>query len=77
MKYKVGDKVKVREWDDMAKEFRIDEDGDIDTGRNCFFVGDMKKFCGKTVTIVASNGQVYKIAGDDDWYFVDEMLNDN
>ena len=31
MRYKVGDKVRVRQWDDMAKEFGTDEAGRIDT----------------------------------------------
>lgn len=29
MKYKVGDKVRVRKWNDMVDEFGTDEDGDI------------------------------------------------
>lgn len=49
MKIKVGDRVRIREWDDMAKEFGIDEDGDIKT--ECFFTKDMKKHCGEIVTI--------------------------
>ena len=27
MRYKVGDKVRVRQWNDMVKEFGTDEDG--------------------------------------------------
>ena len=29
MRYKVGDKVRVRQWDDMVKEFGSDEAGRI------------------------------------------------
>ena len=29
MKYKVGDVVRIREWDDMEKEFGLDDIGDI------------------------------------------------
>lgn len=49
MEIEVGDRVRIREWDDMAKEFGIDEDGDIKT--ECFFTKDMKKHCGEIVTI--------------------------
>lgn len=33
MKYKVGDKVKVRGWDDMVLEFDVDTSGDIELPR--------------------------------------------
>lgn len=46
---KVGDKLRVREWEDMEREFGIDRDGDI----KCtpFFIKEMCKFCGKVVTV--------------------------
>lgn len=49
MKYKVGDKVIVRKWDDMEREFGVDRHGDINA--KCIFVTGMRQFCGKTLTI--------------------------
>ena len=50
MKYKVGDKVRVRQWDDMAREFRVNKYGNIDVG-NILFSKAMKRYCGKVLTI--------------------------
>lgn len=49
MKFKVGDRVRIRQWDDMAKEFGTDSFGNIKCC-NCFFKG-MKNLCGKKATI--------------------------
>ena len=49
MKYKIGDKVKVRKWDDMANEFGVNDYGDIKA--MFYFPKENKKFCGKIVTI--------------------------
>lgn len=49
MRYKVGDKVRVRDWDDMVKEFGICG-GNI-TIPGCYFVEIMKKYCNNIVTI--------------------------
>lgn len=48
-RYEVGDKVLIRDWDDMVKEFGLDSDGDI----RCvpYFVAEMKKFCNKIITV--------------------------
>jgi len=45
----IGQKVRIRDWDDMEKEFGLDESGDI----NCpaTFVKDMKYLCGKTAIV--------------------------
>ena len=50
MKYKAGDKVKIRKWDDMASEFDVDTSGDIEMP-GIYFTKEMKRFCGKIVTI--------------------------
>lgn len=72
-KYKVGDKVRVREWDDMVKEFGIDKSGDI----NCrvAFIQEMKGLCGKIVTISNVKEGSYKIKEDKEfWRWTDDML---
>lgn len=78
MKYKVGDKVRVRQWDDMAKEFGFYgcTKSNIDI-LGCLFTNNMKKFCGSVVTIsnIASDNSRYLIKEDDqNWYWTDEMF---
>lgn len=52
----VGERVRIRQWDDMADEFGFDA-----AGIPCasFFVNDMKHLCGKefTVTAVSNTGR--------------------
>lgn len=76
MKYKIGDKVKVRTWGDMALEFSVDEDGDIKVP--LYFTKKMEQYCGKTVTIKdrhESEGY-YDIIEDteDEFCFSDDMF---
>lgn len=72
--FKVGDKVRVRQWDDMVEEFGINEGGSI----NCLwhFVDGMKKFCGEIATII---GFDYAPNNRDRVYlrFNNEKLNEN
>ena len=86
MKYRVGDKVKVRKWDDMVAEFGLDVYGNIKTPE-FLFVEYMKDCCDKTATIVRDdldeNGDRYytiKIDSMDGqeqfFYFTDEMIED-
>ena len=42
MKYKVGDKVRIKTWEQMGKEFDLNNTGDIITCDNTF-VGTMEK----------------------------------
>lgn len=77
--FKIGDKVKIRTWESMVKEFGTDRDGDIPC--RCYFVTYMKKYCGKVFTIkeVSRNGR-YHLDGDDDisdWRFSEDMFEDN
>lgn len=50
MLFQIGDRVIVKEWADMASEFRVDSDGDVDTGPS-YFYRSMKGICGLTGTI--------------------------
>ena len=72
-RYKVGDEVRVREWDDMAKEFGSDKRKIFCT---CFFMDCMKPLCGKVFTVIVerSTGS-YGLDGEaSGWAFSDDML---
>lgn len=76
MKYKVGDKVKVKEWDDLVAEFGTYKSGDVNS--KVVFCWEMKKYCGKVVTIsgITEQGN-YEIAEDKDalkWIFSEDVL---
>ena len=77
MKYKVGDKVRVRKWDDMEKEFGLDN-GDIAIP-HCYFTFGMKKHCNYVVTISEETERgKYHIKEDNaDWFWCDEMFESN
>lgn len=51
--FKVGDKIRIRQWDDMAKEFGIDKNGDIKALSG--FIQEMRPLCGKKAKI----GEIY------------------
>ena len=75
--FKVGDRVRIRSWESMAKESGIDSKGDIETKYN--FVKYMKNLCGRTATIIDINGIEVKLgewsnAGNTTWNFSIEML---
>ena len=83
MKYKVGDKVKICEWDDMVSEFDVDISGDIELP-GVFFTEEMKNFCGKIVTIREGSvdldgAEYYKIFEDieHEFSFSDDMFEDD
>ena len=79
MKYKVGDKVKVRGWDDMASEFDVNDFGDIELSQKIDFTKEMKKFCGKIVTIQGHDVDGYYEILEDaehEFYFSNDMFED-
>lgn len=49
--YNVGDKVTIRQWDDMKSEFGLNRYGDIKVPA-AFFTEPMKRYCGQTLSIV-------------------------
>ena len=72
-KFKEGDKVRVREWDDMKKEFG--GDGLIIPCR-CSFICDMKELCGKVFYVKKVRTEFsYGLDGEASrWAFSDDML---
>ena len=66
MKFKVGDKVKVRSWESMEAEFGLDYNAIDNPGH--YFVEDMKRYCGKYVTISDCHRNYYNIKEDNERY---------
>ena len=72
MKFKVGDKVRVRSWESMAKEFGVDNDGNIMLS-SLHFWKKMKHLCGTVHTIDEINGYGYHFKTHFFW-LTDDML---
>lgn len=73
MRFKVGDKVRVREWEDMERQFGLNGFGNIDCKKK--FVTSMMEHCGKTFEISRVMEGYYKLKGDrGGWSFSDDML---
>lgn len=49
-KFKVGDRVRIKSWEDMEREYGLDWNGDINCGVSNF-IQKMKHLCGRTATI--------------------------
>lgn len=73
MKYKVGDKVRIRSWEDMKREYGVDRHGNIPVRKDANFVTSMKHLCGKELVISRVLKDCYKVK-DLDWYWTDEMF---
>lgn len=74
MKFEVGDRVRVREWDDMKKEFVSERGGNLRCGL-AYFMQDMRKYCGKVFEINRiDSDQFYHLADIEDYTFVIDML---
>ena len=48
--YNIGDKVTIRQWDDMESVFGLNESGEIKVPK--IFTEPMKQYCGQTLSIV-------------------------
>ena len=66
--FKVGDKAKIRQWDDMKEEFGLDGTGDINC--RCCFTRGMTELCGEAVVIT-------KIDDDEEFGELVELKFDN
>lgn len=77
--FKVGDRVVVRDWDDMAKEYGVyDGCGTIKCPNG--FTVTMKHLCGRTATVTDVNGTSISVdfddkSGDTYWSYVKHMFN--
>lgn len=82
----VGDVVRVRQWNDMAKEFGVYNDGNIyiDSKQTCFLAG-YKELCGEIGTVARKwyyapeHRYIYKFKEDKffstpSWLMCSEML---
>ena len=80
MKYKAGDKVRVRSWEEMERELGGEPNAlciEIPGGPN--FVDSMREFCGKEFTVDTVYSDYYILSGAggvERWKFCDEMLCD-
>lgn len=58
MKFKAGDRVQFKTWEEMEKEYGLDNDGDISPKHsNTSFVKSMKFLCGAFATVKKTNGR--------------------
>ena len=77
MKFKIGDRVRIRQWEGMEKEFGTDSDGDI---RVCArFVKRMRHLCGREAVITEICDQRVELdfdnkTGDMDWTYTTDMI---
>jgi hypothetical protein len=65
--YNIGDKVTIRQWDDMESEFGLNEFGNINVPKH--FIKQMKKYCGQTFPIMRIDR--YTPSGFDSYYLDD------
>lgn len=79
MKFKVGDKVKIKSWEEMEKEFGLLPNGSINC--NFGFIREMEEYCGATATIsgINSDGKVELTSTSSNldfskWHFSTDMI---
>ena len=63
MKYKVGDKVRIKTWEEMEKEFGVDRAGDIKITPS--FLADMNEYTGEILTIEKVEEDYYLMKEDE------------
>lgn len=71
-RFKVGDLVRVREWDDMVRQFGTCSDGDIRCSPR--FTSGMKRFCGEVYEILSFTGTSYVLKGSGIYFFSENAL---
>lgn len=79
--FKLGDRVRIRDWDDMEREYGTDSDGDIKVP-DMSFLRCMRHLCGRYATIRSINrqGNIIELenwsddSGNTLWFFTTEMV---
>ncbi len=77
--FKVGDRVKIREWDDMAKEFGVDKFSGNIRRSYVYFIKEMKHLCGRTGIVTDILGLEVRLnfddkSGDTNWHYSTDMI---
>lgn len=72
MKYKVGDKVRVRQWEAMKREFGLDSDGNIKLYPS--FITGMSGHCGEVGIISKVSGIGYSMGNGGGFVWTDDMF---
>ena len=72
VEYRIGDKVTIREWDDMAAEFPCHDDY---IEMYFYFVGQMACFCGETFEIssIIEHGKAYMLKDTSGRFFPERL----
>lgn len=69
--FTVGERVRFKSWEQMCKEFSVDEDGDIALPHKDYFLIEMKELCNTYATIAhidrCGNIDFIKMSAGDDW----------
>ena len=75
MRYKEGDRVRVRQWKAMARQGKLLSDGISFPEKWWIFLKTNKKFCGQVVTIKKIENDCYRIEEDNErCCWIDEMF---
>jgi len=77
MRYKKGDRVRVRQWEAMARQYELLSNDNIGIFKEYLypFLKTNKKFCGQVVTIKKIENDCYRIEEDNErCCWIDEMF---
>jgi len=82
MKYKVGDKVRIKTWKELEEEFGKREDGQIYTQDGIFFSKRREKYINKNypdriIEIIKIHRDVFSDYDDNDYYECSDKCSDN